>query len=127
MRVYPFKTAAGTTVANTWVVAFEDFLGTPTSTSGEWNDTVVVVSNAKAETFVARSVDGSPFNDRLVMSRIGSNPGPSASWNSHDTATVRFTNNGTTARSITSASVTGPFQLVAADQPPGERSGWRNR
>ena len=41
VRVYPFRTAGGATVANTWVVTFEDFLGaSPTSTSGEWNDMV---------------------------------------------------------------------------------------
>ncbi len=110
-RAYPLKAADGSTVADSYVVAFEE------DTSGtDYQDLVFIVRNVRPVgsgngNISVQGLDGVPFNDRLVFNRIGSltSPPPDAV---HDRSTLRISNTGSGPLRITGLNVTGPFTLV---------------
>jgi hypothetical protein len=64
-----------------------------------------------------QNLDGVPFEDRLVFSRIGSLTSPPANG-VHDTATLRLKNAGTGALTISGLPISGPWQLVSPPTLP---------
>lgn len=60
---------------------------------------------------VIRNLDGSPYRDRLVFSRIGSltNPPPNGV---HDVATLQIDNVGSAPLEISDLSITGPWEVA---------------
>ncbi|MGI8748137.1 MAG: hypothetical protein ACR2J4_07315, partial [Deinococcus sp.] len=78
---------------------------------------------APAPKLVTENLDGVPFSNRLVFSRIGSLSAPPSNG-VHDAATVRLKNSGTAPLRISSLSVSGPWKvdgsLVPAEVAAGE-------
>ena len=113
VRAYPLKAGDGSTVADSYVIAFEE------NTSGyDFQDLVFVVRNvrpAEAPTTGGKisvsNLDGVPFADRLAFNRIGSLTSPPANG-VHDRATVRVSNTGTGPLSVSRLTLTGPWSLV---------------
>jgi N-acetylneuraminic acid mutarotase len=64
-----------------------------------------------------QNLDGVPYNDRLVFNRIGSLTSPPSNG-VHDKATVRLTNTGTSAVTISGLPISGPWQLVSPPSLP---------
>lgn len=120
VRVYPMTSADGTAVPDTYVVALEDGSG------NDWNDIPVVVSNVaplpgKPRATVS-NLDGVPFADRLVFSRIGTSL--VNTYSVHDMASARVTNTGTSPLTVYDATVSGAWELtnpgvLPAVLPPG--------
>jgi hypothetical protein len=110
-RAYPLKAADGSTVPDSYVVAFEE------DTSGtDYQDLVFIIRNVRPVgngngNISVQGLDGVPFNDRLVFNRIGSltSPPPDAV---HDRSTLRISNTGSGPLRISGLNVTGPFTLV---------------
>jgi hypothetical protein len=73
------------------------------------------ISASGAGRIQLQNMDGVPYDDRLVFSRIGSLASPPANT-VHDTAVLRVKNTGTDPLSITGLPIAGPWQLVS---PPG--------
>ncbi len=111
MRVYPMRNPNGSAVANSFVVAFEDGTASPADNQ----DVVVVLGNVRAAAapqgaeISIENLDGVPFPDRLVMSRIQSGAGGTVV---HDVSTLRIHNTGSGALQVTGLPITGPFQLA---------------
>jgi N-acetylneuraminic acid mutarotase len=64
-----------------------------------------------------QNLDGAPYDDRLVFSRIGSLTSPPANG-VHDKATLRLKNTGTDPLTITGLPITGPWQLFSPPALP---------
>jgi hypothetical protein len=64
-----------------------------------------------------QNLDGVPYDDRLVFSRIGTLANPPATI-VHDRVTLRVTNAGESALTITGLPVVGPWQLVSPPTLP---------
>ncbi|PAP75965.1 hypothetical protein BSZ37_05680 [Rubrivirga marina] len=64
------------------------------------------------------NLDGAPFPDRLVMSRIGTLASPPPANGVHDVSKVRLSNDGTAALTVSSLTLAGPFQLVTTPALP---------
>ena len=74
------------------------------------------------------NLDGAPYSDRLVFSRIqniedGTTPNPDGSCCKppnvvHDTATLKITNTGSAPLNITALPIQGPWQLVSPPSLP---------
>jgi predicted aconitase with swiveling domain len=63
------------------------------------------------------NLDGVPFSDRLVFSRIGSLTNPPSNG-VHDVATLQVKNTGTDPFEITGLPITGPWQLASSISLP---------
>ena len=118
VRAYPLKTSAGTTVPNSYVVAFEE------NTSGaDYQDLVFIVRNVQpaptsgSGQIKITNLDGVPFADRLVFNRIGSLASPPSNG-VHDRATVRISNTGSGPLTINSLTLSGAWQLVGPPALP---------
>ncbi|HMC72480.1 MAG TPA: choice-of-anchor D domain-containing protein, partial [Mycobacteriales bacterium] len=68
-----------------------------------------VVAAGSTARIAVQNMDGIPFDDRLVFSRIGSVTSPPANV-VHDTAVLRVKNTGSDALHITGLPITGPWQ-----------------
>ncbi|CAA9374686.1 MAG: hypothetical protein AVDCRST_MAG64-219, partial [uncultured Phycisphaerae bacterium] len=135
VRFYPLKSPDGTTVPNAFVFTSEDFVNG--DGSFDVNDFFGIVRNVRvagASTgtgVTVSNLDGAPFDDRLVFNRINIqppeplkdefgntyNPPPNVV---HDRATVRVTNNRTTAITVSSVTVNnGSVWKVLSGPPAG--------
>ena len=115
-RFYPMKDAQGNVVANTFVVAVEEFDG-----SYDSNDVVFIISNVRAAVagpeIGYKSQDGYGFDNRMVFHRIG--------WQNddisdvvRDTGTMRIRNTGTQPLTITGATVSDGWVVLNAPTSP---------
>jgi len=66
---------------------------------------------------VAENLDGAPYADRMVFSRIQT-PDPVKGNSFHDRATLRIRNTGSGALDVTALVVAGPWQLAPANVVP---------
>src|SRR4029079_6075277 len=114
VRFYPLKNTDGSTAANAYVVTYDE---APTTHS--YNDRVYIIRNVKAAPPPAanahlelENLDGVPYPDRLVFSRIGSLALPPANG-VHDQVTLRIKDTGTDPLSISGLPIVGPWQLVS--------------
>ncbi|PAP75964.1 malectin domain-containing carbohydrate-binding protein [Rubrivirga marina] len=64
------------------------------------------------------NLDGAPFPDRLVMSRIGTLASPPPANGVHDVSKVRLHNDGTGPLTVSSLSVSGAFELATSPTLP---------
>lgn len=114
VRVYPYK-EGGKTVANAYVVTFEDY-----ELDNDQNDYVAILRNVTAAPANKAEIgliplDGQPNSTRLAMNRIQNQ---TAQYNSDffDTARVRVVNTGDDDLNISSISINGAdaaaFQVV---------------
>ncbi|MDB5297094.1 MAG: Fibronectin type 3 protein, partial [Phycisphaerales bacterium] len=117
VRFYPLKNPDGSVVANAYVFTSEDFVNG--NGAYDVNDFFGIIRNVKAAVAATGGVtltnlDGAPADNRLVFNRIGVQP-PEPLVNSttgvtytplpnavHDTASLKVTNNGTSAVTISS-------------------------
>ncbi|MGE3138879.1 MAG: Ig-like domain-containing protein [Thermoleophilia bacterium] len=112
MRVYPMRNADGSSVANAFVIAFEDSNSDPADNQ----DAVFVLRNVTPVTsgggpdISIENVDGVPYADRLVMHRLQAFASGIAV---HDVGTLRVRNRGNQPLQITELPITGPFQLAS--------------
>ncbi len=109
VRFYPLKNADGSVVANAYVVGVEEF------TSGyDSNDVVFIIRNvtpAPAGPELGLSnLDGTPFADRLVFSRV-QNLNTTTPNVVHDVSHLRISNTGSGNLTISSIGVTGPWTI----------------
>ncbi|MDQ3858089.1 MAG: choice-of-anchor D domain-containing protein, partial [Actinomycetota bacterium] len=119
VRFYPLKDRDGSSVANAYVVAFEE------ATSGyDYQDLVYIIRNVKAAPPPAanarlelENMDGIPYPDRLVFSRIGSLALPPKNG-VHDEVTLRIKDTGTDPLTISALPIVGPWQLVSPPSLP---------
>jgi fibronectin type 3 domain-containing protein len=119
VRVYPLRDPGGQLVPNAYVVATEEH------TSGfDYQDVVVELHNVQAaptsggeSEISVGNLDGVPYDDRLVFSRIGSLTSPPANG-VHDQATVRISSDGSDPLSVSELNVTGPWQIVPPPSLP---------
>jgi fibronectin type 3 domain-containing protein/glucose/arabinose dehydrogenase len=118
VRAYPLKNTDGSAVANAYVVAVEE-----TTSGQDYQDLVFIIRNVRpAATSTGGQInvtnlDGAPFPDRMVFSRIGSLASPPSNG-VHDRATVRISNTGSGSLSINSLTLSGPWQLVSPPALP---------
>jgi hypothetical protein len=61
---------------------------------------------------------GAPFNDRVVLSRIGSLASPPSTHSVHDRSQVRLRNTGSSSLQVTALNATGQFQLLTPPALP---------
>ncbi len=124
VRFYPLKNADGSIVPNAYIFAFEEF------TSGfDSNDFVGIIRNVAAapggpEIGVVNP-DGAPHPDTITLSKLQTlDPGVYTDPNTgatseppdneiHDQVTLKIVNTGSSALTVTGASVTGNFTLVS--------------
>jgi hypothetical protein len=112
IRWYPMKNADGSVVANSYIMAHEDFPG-----GYDTNDIVAIVSNVQPAAGGAEigveSLDEPPGSDRLVFNRfINSDPNhPDTTF--HNQAKLRIRNSGSATLNISSMSVSGEYQIIA--------------
>ena len=118
VRAYPLKTSAGSVVANSYVIAFEE------STSGhDFQDLVFIVHNVRpassssAGRIEVANLDLVPYADRMAFSRIGSLASPPSNG-VHDRATLRISNTGGGPLTISALTLSGPWTLLTPPALP---------
>ena len=97
-------------VFNAYVVAFEEF-----TRDYDYQDVTFIIRNVRAAgggpEIGLQNLDGAPFSDRLVLSRIGT-PDPDFPNFVHDRGSVRIWNTGTSALSVTQLNISGAFTIT---------------
>ena len=73
---------------------------------------------AQAPQLQLENLDGAPFPNRLVTSRIGTLASPPAANGVHDVSTVRLRNSGSGPLTVSSLTLSGPYQLVTTPALP---------
>ncbi|MEO6434450.1 MAG: hypothetical protein ABIP55_01650, partial [Tepidisphaeraceae bacterium] len=112
IRFYPLKDSGGNVVANSYIMAHEEFSG-----GYDAQDFVAIISNVQPNAAGAEigsdNLDGPPAPDRLVFNRFR-NPDPLHPETAfHDQAKVRIRNSGSATLVISSIGISGPFQIVS--------------
>jgi hypothetical protein len=96
-----------------------DGAGNVTTTAPTTFSVVASGSNAR---IAVQNLDGVPFDDRLVFSRIGSLTSPPPNG-VHNIVTLRVKNTGTDPLHITGLPITGPWQLISPPTLPATIAG----
>jgi len=118
VRAYPLKATDGSAVAGSYVVAVEE-----TTSGQDYQDLVFILRNVKPAVTSSggqinvTNLDAVPFADRMAFSRIGSLASPPANG-VHDRATLRISNTGSGSLSVSSLTLSGPWQLVSPPALP---------
>ena len=117
VRFWALKDANGNVVPNAYVFAFEEY-----GVEFDQNDLVGIIRNvqpsASGPELGLQNVDGVPFDDRLVMSRIRDTQVPDAPYIAntvHDTSSVRLTNSGDQPLIVTNVTVTTTSGAASTD------------
>ncbi len=76
------------------------------------------VALSQAPELRVENVDEAPFATRLVMSRIGSLASPPPDNGVHDVSTVRLSNVGSGPLTVSSMSLSGPYEVVSPPALP---------
>jgi glucose/arabinose dehydrogenase len=123
MRVFPLKDSAGNTVANSYVVAVEEFTLNP----GDFNDAVYILRNVRpvqnGPVITAGSADASvdaPVDPtRLVFNQVQNRDNNFAGQRVQDTNVLRIQNTGNAPMQVTSISIPSnqPFRLTRTFSP----------
>jgi glucose/arabinose dehydrogenase len=134
VRFYPLKDAAGAVIPNAYVFASEDFANDRTG-GYDVNDFVGIIRNVKVATagtgLTIENLDGVPFDDRIVLSRIGIQPPePQLDGNTgqfynpppnvvHDQATLRLTNSSSSPITINALTLSNAsaWRIVSGPTP----------
>jgi hypothetical protein len=113
VRFYPYKNADGSIVANTYVMAMEEFPG-----GYDFNDIVAVVHNVKSAMagpeFGAENLSGPPGPDRLVFNRFMKADPAHPNTTSHNASKLRVRNSGTSQLLVSSMDVPAGFSVTSA-------------
>lgn len=125
IRFFPLRESDGSIVPNAFIFAIEEY-----DTANDFNDVVGIIRNVKAAPagpeIGLENMDGVPFTDRLVFSRIQDPfPGPKVDSSTglmyqpppnkvHDTVVMLVRNTGTDPLVINSIGVTADYELVNA-------------
>lgn len=130
-RFYPLKNADGTTVPNAYIFTNEDYNNDP-SGGTDANDFVGIIRNVSIANdgpeIGLENTDGVPFPDRLVFSRVQTQP-PEPKPNgdgtftqppnnvTHDTSVMRVRNTGGTPLTLNSLNVSNTSAWTIVNPP----------
>lgn len=118
IRFFPLENPDGSIVPNAYVFAVEDN-NIPFGNIQPYdsNDVVGIIRNVKAAADATgpalglQNMDGAPFNNRLIFNHI-EEQNPTYGDATHNTATLRLTNSGSSTLTITGITLSNPVWYV---------------
>lgn len=117
VRVYPLRGSDGTTISDSYVLAFEEF-----TRDYDNQDVVLVLRNVRpaepGPELGLSNVAYGPWADRLVMSKLKNNIARDGSTlDSYEIGKLQVRNTGTSDLVISSLEVSGPFKVNTPTTP----------